>query len=170
MAYAAGAPPLSERILDAAIEGTFPASDPIAVQDAFASARAREDLCPLVTEADYANLSLLDSPKLRNWLARATRVGSDAMPVEVVTMNSRVVCTELPGGRRRILSVVYPDDADPARGRLSVLTEAGMALLGSSPPQVTEWARPDGTPRRMRIEALVYQPEQDLRSKLIFAP
>jgi hypothetical protein len=28
----------------------------------------------------------------------------------------------------------------------------------------------DGIPQRVRIEALVYQPEQDLRSKLIFAP
>jgi regulator of nucleoside diphosphate kinase len=124
----------------------------------------------LVTEADYANLSLLESPRLRRWLARATRVWSDAMPANVVTMNTRVACTDLATGERRVLSVVYPDYADAAAGRLSVLTEAGMALLGSSPPQVIEWPRPDGEPRRVRIEALVYQPEQDLRSKLIFAP
>jgi hypothetical protein len=99
----------------------------------------------LVTEADYANLSLLDSPDLRRWLARATRIWSDAMPANVVTMNSRVVCTDLAsGGARRALSVVYPDYADAAAGRLSVLTEAGMALLGSSPPKVLEWTRPDG--------------------------
>jgi hypothetical protein len=35
-------PSISERILDAAIECTFPASDPVAIQDAFAAARARE--------------------------------------------------------------------------------------------------------------------------------
>jgi regulator of nucleoside diphosphate kinase len=124
----------------------------------------------LVTEADYANLSLLESPRLRRWLARATRVWSDAMPVNVVTMNSRVACTDLATGERRVLSVVYPDYADAAAGRLSVLTEAGMALLGSSPPQVVQWARPGGEPQRVRIETVVYQPEQDLRSKIIFAP
>ena len=124
----------------------------------------------LVTEADYANLSLLESPRLRRWLARATRVWSDAMPANVVTMNSRVACTDLASGERRMLSVVYPDYADAAAGRLSVLTEAGMALLGSSPPQVVQWARPGGEPQRVRIETVVYQPEQDLRSKIIFAP
>ena len=45
-----------------------------------------------------------------------------------------------------------------------------MALLGSSPPQVVQWARPGGEPQRVRIETVVYQPEQDLRSKIIFAP
>jgi regulator of nucleoside diphosphate kinase len=124
----------------------------------------------LVTEADYANLSLLESQVLRRRLESATRIWSDAMPPEVVTMNSRVLCTDLEGGARRVLSVVYPDYADAAAGRLSVLTEAGMALLGSSPPKVLEWIRPGGIPQRVRIEALVYQPEQDLRSKLIFGP
>jgi hypothetical protein len=39
----------SERILDAAIECTFPASDPIAVQSAFAAACEREsETDPLV--------------------------------------------------------------------------------------------------------------------------
>jgi regulator of nucleoside diphosphate kinase len=124
----------------------------------------------LVTEADYANLSLLESPRLRRWLARATRVWSDAMPANVVTMNSHVACTDLATGERRVLSVVYPDYADAAAGRISVLSEAGMALLGSWPPQVVQWPRPDGTLRRVRIEGLVYQPEQDLRSRIIFAP
>jgi regulator of nucleoside diphosphate kinase len=125
---------------------------------------------PLVlTEADYANLSLLESPAVRRLLAGARRVRSDAMPADVVTMNSRVVCTDIASGERRVLSVVYPADADTDAGRLSVLTEAGMALLGASPPQLIEWPRADGTLKRMRIEAVAYQPEQDLRSKLIFS-
>jgi hypothetical protein len=40
----------AERLLDQAIELTFPASDPIAVDDAFASARQRERM----QEADHA--------------------------------------------------------------------------------------------------------------------
>jgi hypothetical protein len=39
---AAGSPPSSEALLDAAVEYTFPASDPIAIQNAFERARKRE--------------------------------------------------------------------------------------------------------------------------------
>jgi regulator of nucleoside diphosphate kinase len=85
-------------------------------------------------------------------------------------MNSRVICTDVASGQRRILSVVYPDDADASAGRLSVVTEAGMALLGASPHQLIEWRRADGSLERIRVEAIAYQPEQDLRNKLIFPP
>lgn len=37
-----GASPSSEALLDAAVEYTFPASDPIAIQNAFERARKRE--------------------------------------------------------------------------------------------------------------------------------
>jgi hypothetical protein len=37
----------SEMLLDAAVENTFPASDPIAVEAAFAAARRREECLPL---------------------------------------------------------------------------------------------------------------------------
>jgi regulator of nucleoside diphosphate kinase len=121
----------------------------------------------LVTEADYANLSLLDSPRLRGWLASATRVRSDAMPGDVVTMNSRVVCTELESGVRRVLSVVYPQDADDEAGRLCVLGEAGLSLLGASPRQTLQWRGADGALRRWRVEAVAYQPEHDLRNNLV---
>lgn len=124
----------------------------------------------IVTEADYANLSLLDSSALRRRLVNARRVWSDAMPADVVTMNSRVVCTNLTTGERRVLSVVYPADADAAAGRFSVVSEAGIALLGASPPEVVEWRRADGSLQRLRVESLAYQPEQDLRAKLIFSP
>lgn len=124
----------------------------------------------IVTEADFANLSLLNAPALRRRLANARRVWSDAMSPDVVTMNSRVVCTDVASGQRRILSVVYPDDADPSAGRMSVVTEAGMTLLGASPQQLIEWRRADGSLERIRVEAIAYQPEQDLRNKLIFPP
>jgi hypothetical protein len=37
-----GSPPSSEALLDAAVEYTFPASDPIAIQSAFERAKKRE--------------------------------------------------------------------------------------------------------------------------------
>jgi hypothetical protein len=44
------AQPSSESILDAAIECTFPASDPIAIQSAFAAACERECLLEIPNE------------------------------------------------------------------------------------------------------------------------
>jgi regulator of nucleoside diphosphate kinase len=84
-------------------------------------------------------------------------------------MNSRVVCSDAVSGERSVQSVVYPEDADAEAGRFSVLTAAGMALLGPSVGQTIEWDEPGGTARRLRVEALLYQPEQDLRAKLIFS-
>jgi hypothetical protein len=124
---------------------------------------------PLVlTEADYANLSLLESPALRRRLATATRVWSDAMPPDVVTMNSRVLCSDADNGERRVLSVVYPADADEKAGLFSVVSDAGLALLGARARQSIEWRRPDGAVQKVRVEAVLYQPEHDLREKLIF--
>jgi len=71
----------------------------------------------IVTEADYANLSLLDSPLLARKLSRAVRVPSGAMPRGIVTMNSRVLCRERATDRGELLSVVYPHDAAPELGR-----------------------------------------------------
>lgn len=121
----------------------------------------------ILTEADFANLSLLDSPSLRARLSRAMRVRSEAMPAHVVTMNSRVQCCDPRSGRREMLSVVYPAEAAPQSGRYSVLSPAGMALLGASAGQTVEWGDPDGSRRRLHIEALLYQPEHDMRSNLV---
>ena len=68
-----------------------------------------------LTEADYANLSLLEaSAPLRRVLETANVVASDAMPPHVVTMNTQVVLRDQTSGERRVLRVVFPSDADPS--------------------------------------------------------
>ncbi|HKQ28068.1 MAG TPA: GreA/GreB family elongation factor [Burkholderiales bacterium] len=121
----------------------------------------------IVTEADAANLSLLGSPAVRRILAHATVVASDAVPSDVVTMNSRAVCRDLATGKRRLLSVVYPEDANENAGRISILTPGGLALFGATAGQNIEWDHSDGHCCRMHVDAVVHQPEQDLRSLLI---
>jgi regulator of nucleoside diphosphate kinase len=117
----------------------------------------------LITVADFANLSLLDaSPPLRRLLARATVVASDSVPPHVVTMNSQVLVCDASTGERRVMSVVYPGDADARAGRVSVLTEAGAQLLGASAGQVIEYDS-----RRLRVEQVLYQPEHSLRTHLV---
>lgn len=121
----------------------------------------------LLTEADFANLSLLQpNAALQRLLESAQVVGSDAMAPDVVTMNTQVVLCDETSGQRRAVRVVFPGDADPAAGLISVLEPLGMQLLGASPGHVIECDLADGT-HRLRVEQLVYQPEHSLRAHLV---
>ena len=120
-----------------------------------------------LTEADYANLSLLAAnAPLRRILESASVVASDAMPADVVTMNTQVVLQDDTSGERRVLRVVFPGDADPSAGLISVLEPLGLQLLGASAGQVVECALSDGA-HRLRIEQVLYQPEHSLRTNLV---
>jgi regulator of nucleoside diphosphate kinase len=121
----------------------------------------------LITEADLANLSLLPSSEpLRRLLARARVVRSDEIPPDVVTMNTLIALLDESSGERRLVRVVFPADADPLAGRLSVLDPLAVRLLGASPGLVIEQPFADGL-HRLRVERIVYQPEDSLRTNLV---
>ena len=121
----------------------------------------------MLTEADFANLCLLEAnAPLRRILETANVVASDAMPPHVVTMNTQVVVQDETSGERRALRVVFPSDAVPSAGLISVLQPLGLQLLGASPGQVVESSFGDGI-HRLRIEQVVYQPEHSLRTNLV---
>jgi regulator of nucleoside diphosphate kinase len=112
----------------------------------------------IVTAADLANLSLL-GPAVKRWLERATVVSSDAIPPDVVTMNSQVILAYESTGVRRRVTLVYPQDANSALERISVLHPLGTALLAARPGQ--------RLPGGLRLEHIVYQPEHNLRRHLV---
>jgi regulator of nucleoside diphosphate kinase len=57
------------------------------------------------------------------------------------------------------MTLVYPRDADLASGRISVLAPVGAALLGLSVGQSIEWPMPHGGTRRLKVSAILFQPE-----------
>jgi regulator of nucleoside diphosphate kinase len=121
----------------------------------------------IVTTADFANLSLIASRgPLRRRLQGATVVLSDEAPPDLVTMNSRVTLRDEATGERRVVSVVYPADADRVVGSISVLEAAGTALLGAVPGQVVELELAGGL-QRVRVQEVVYQPERSLRAHMV---
>lgn len=121
----------------------------------------------MLTAADFANLSLLEPyVPLQALLESARVVASDEMPPDVVTMNTQVVLHDEMSGERRVVRVVFPGDADPARGEISVLEPLGVQLLGASPPDVINCALADGV-HRLRVEQVIYQPEHSLRTNLV---
>lgn len=92
-------------------------------------------------------------------LLRAQVIASEAAPATLVTMNSTVVFRNIRTGREREVTLVYPNEANAERGRISVLAPIGSALLGLSVGQEIEWPLPDGSHGRFRIERIVFQPE-----------
>src|SRR4029079_8663455 len=88
----------------------------------------------VITEADFERLtSLLASEfakaispveyldDLRAELKKARIVQPNKVPRSVVTMNSAVTLRDLETGEKETYTLVYPDQADIANNRLSVL-------------------------------------------------
>ncbi len=84
-------------------------------------------------------------------LERAFVVKADKVPTGVAMLNSRVQVADLISGERRDLTLVFPPEADPVAGRVSVLAPLGCALMGYREGEIVEWEMPGGL-RRLRID------------------
>lgn len=124
-----------------------------------------------VTVADFQRLSALIDARLdtrdqeaaetlAEELERAEIVPPERISGDVVTMSSRVVFEDQQSGERREVSLVYPQDSDVERGRVSVLAPIGTALLGLAVGQTIAWPLPGGQVKRLRIVEVAYQPEE----------
>ncbi|HXK61878.1 MAG TPA: nucleoside diphosphate kinase regulator [Acidobacteriota bacterium] len=103
--------------------------------------------------ADAANLEMLEEE-----LDRAEIVPADNLPPDVVTMQSRVRLTDLDSGKALTYQLVFPNQADIRKGRLSVLAPIGTALLGYRVGDIIEWSTPGGE-RRLKVEAIIERAE-----------
>lgn len=72
----------------------------------------------------------------------------------LVKMGSRVAFRDDRSGQIRTVTLVYPDDADVAKGRISVLTPVGAALIGLLVGQSIEWETQAGESRSMTVVAV----------------
>ena len=124
-----------------------------------------------ITELDYNRLTgLIDRRresngvdreylnKLETELDRAEIVAPKDIPANVVTMRSQVRLKDLVSGESNTYSLVFPTEADFAKGKISVLAPIGTAILGYRQGDTIEWPVPSGL-RRLKIEEILYQPE-----------
>lgn len=93
-------------------------------------------------------------------LEQGRTVRSRTVPPDVVTMNSRVRLRALDGLRTQTYTLVFPEDRDSRRNRVSIVAPLGAALLGRREQQLVSWHAPTGT-RKMVIDKIVYQPEAE---------
>ena len=116
-----------------------------------------------LTDLDFARLTKLLSqqlpPTLADLLAGAEVMKSRAVNADVVTMYSRVEVVDAHTRRRQVLTICYPDDAEPAAGCISVLSPVGISLLGLKTGDIARWHTPTGEECAAEIAAVQYQPE-----------
>lgn len=72
----------------------------------------------------------------------------------LVAMGSRVTFRDDVTGQERTVTLVFPEEADVAEGKISVLTPIGAALIGLSVSQSIEWQTPDGGWRSLTVLAV----------------
>ena len=119
----------------------------------------RKRLIDLILDAqsgEYRGSVYLD--KLRGELHRAQIVAPQDIPADTITMNSKVALLDLDTREEEIYTLVYPENADSAEGKISVLAPIGTAMLGYRVGDVFEWEVPAGK-RRLKVDRILYQPE-----------
>ncbi|HET7635529.1 MAG TPA: nucleoside diphosphate kinase regulator [Burkholderiales bacterium] len=126
------------------------------------------------TELDVARLSVLAralasrgdgtrerAEALHDLLDHGSVLPSDEIPTDVVTMNSRVLIQDEAEREPRDITITYPEMADPAAGRVSILSPIGQAVLGRSAGQSAAFDLPYGGRGRIRVIKVLYQPEAE---------
>ena len=88
----------------------------------------------------------------------AVFVDSAEVPPDVVTLNTTLECVDIGGDVYR-WTLVYPDEAHYQRGSISVLSPAGIALLGARCGQTVDCRAPSGALTQYLIRRIVQQPE-----------
>jgi transcription elongation GreA/GreB family factor len=70
---------------------------------------------------------------------------------DIVDLGEAVVYHDPKTGRTRRVRLVLPQDVDPERGRISVHSPIGAALLGLGVDQIAEWQDRRGNRRSLRV-------------------
>lgn len=86
----------------------------------------------LVRNADLAN-------RLLEELDRAKVLPAAKMPANVVKIGNLVTYRDESSGQERTVMLVYPEDADIAQGKVSIMTPIGVALLGLTEGSSFHW-------------------------------
>jgi regulator of nucleoside diphosphate kinase len=91
-------------------------------------------------------------------LTRGRLVAPTDVPADVITMNSRVRLVDLDTNEEMVYTLVFPNEANIAQSKISVLAPIGTAMLGYRVGDTFTWQVPDGI-RRLQVKEIFYQPE-----------
>ncbi|STR40856.1 Regulator of nucleoside diphosphate kinase [Klebsiella michiganensis] len=91
----------------------------------------------LLEQPAFANSPVADA--LNDELDRAQMLAPEAMPHDVVSMNSQVRFRDLTTGEERIRTLVFPAQVTDSATQLSVMAPVGAALLGLKVGSTIHW-------------------------------
>lgn len=124
-----------------------------------ATTRRRKPVITM-TRSDHESLSRLAESRaardpeaadqLLAELDRARLVEDRRIAADVVRMGSTLRFTT-DAGEDRTVTLVFPGEADIAKGRVSILTPIGAALIGLSAAQSIDWTARDGRTHRLTV-------------------
>lgn len=120
-----------------------------------------------ITKNDYKKITELLGKKyphddhdkaLLAELARAHIVDPEAVSPDVITMNSLVKFSDIHSNESLEYWLVFPQDADISKNKISVLSPIGCALLGCRIGDHITLTTPNGK-KELRVEHILHQPE-----------
>ncbi|MCC5866835.1 MAG: nucleoside diphosphate kinase regulator [Wenzhouxiangella sp.] len=114
-----------------------------------------EKLLETTHDRDFAGKDNLEAE-----LLRANIVAPEAMPDNVVSMNSTVRFRVKSTGEVFTRTLVYPKDMDDLESKISILAPVGSALLGLEQGSSIDWPNPTGGNLSVVIEEIMFQPER----------
>jgi regulator of nucleoside diphosphate kinase len=115
----------------------------------------------ILTAADHKKLSVLANAAantipevaavLTEELDRAHVLPPGRHPVDTVCMGCEVDFRDDMTGRVQTVTLVYPQEADISKGRISVLTPIGTALIGLPVGKSIDWTTRTGESKRLTV-------------------
>lgn len=106
----------------------------------------------------FKSINKAEAEKLLNELESAKIVEPEAIPSNVVTMNSIVKLSFLDNNKQVQFQIVYPSQANIIENKISIFSPIATALIGYKVKDEIEWIVPAGL-TKIRIDKIVYQPE-----------
>ena len=125
----------------------------------FITTKDAAKLRKLIREAYHSEYRGSDYLKeLAEEMEKASVVNPDQIPADVITLNSTARLVDQETNEEMVYTLVFPEDADISRGKISVLAPIGTAMLGYKTGDAFEWDTPGGK-RTLRVQEILYQPE-----------
>ncbi|MCE8020983.1 nucleoside diphosphate kinase regulator [Halomonas sp. MCCC 1A11036] len=118
-----------------------------------------ERLQRLIDQANDKDRFVADC--LEEELERGEVIDPADIPTDVVSMNSQVQFTDLARNRQMIRTLVYPHALASTEDGISVMAPIGAGLIGLRIGDEIDWPLPDGSKTRLRIDAILWQPERE---------
>jgi len=117
-----------------------------------------------LTQSDFQKLTSLvksthseTAELLEEELGRASVVADEALPKDVVAMNSKVQFQDLETGKDSVVTLVYPQDANIEENKISILAPVGSALIGLRVGQIIQWPLPHGKQKQFKVVSVLSQ-------------